>query len=138
MVKSDLGFQSDLRLIYQFIYSFYRFVIEFRLPFDWKSPTGYVIAILLQFIIVFYECSYLACFLTLALGIYLFILSFAKDMIDELQTINDRVKMENSIAQIRNQLNEFITMQSDIKELSYKHLKIREMIDEFIENSFPA
>lgn len=90
-----------------------------RLPFEWTNPIGYLLAILIQFIMLFFLNVYLACFLMLAFGYFLFALSIAKDMINELHSINKRTKMKKPKAQILKQLNDLISMHADVKGLSW-------------------
>lgn len=52
----------------------------------------------------------------LALGFFLFALTFAGDMISELQSIDKRAKTKKSKPHILKQLNEIISIHSDVKE----------------------
>lgn len=89
-----------------------------RMPFDWKNPVGYPVAISLQFGMLFFLNVYLACFLTLAFGYYLFTLSIAENMTDELHLMTRGAKMQKSAKQILTELSEFISIHADVKELS--------------------
>lgn len=75
-------------------------------------------AILIQLVMMYLACLKLTFFLTLALGMFVFVLSFAKDMMDDVHSINKSVKTEKTKSHILKQLIGFIDMYSDVKELS--------------------
>lgn len=79
---------------------------------------GYCLATLFQLLMAFLACLTLACFLTLAFGMFMFALSFAKDMINCLHTMNESAKTNKSKSLILKQLIAFIDMHSEVKELS--------------------
>lgn len=79
---------------------------------------GYICAILLQFVMLFFLNVYLACFLMLAFGYFIFGSSIAEDLIIELQSINKHAKRKKPKEQLLRQLNRFISMHGEIKELS--------------------
>lgn len=64
----------------------------FRFPFDWKNPLGYFIAVYLQFIIVSMPLQYMGCFLTFALTAFLYSLSLAKNMTNNLRSVDKNAK----------------------------------------------
>lgn len=113
-----LTFSQWFHINFSFRYLLYLGRLIQRIPFEWKNPIGYLIAVLLQFGIWFFLDLYLACFLTLAFGYFLFTLSIAKDMIDALQSINEHLKKKKPKKRILKQLNNFISMHGDVKELS--------------------
>lgn len=56
--------------------------------------------------------------MTLALGAFLFTVSFTKVMIGDLKSINEMAKTKQSDADIFKQLSQFIRTQSDSQQLS--------------------
>lgn len=77
-----------------------------------------MLAILLQFLTMFYASRYLACFLTLAFGVFMFELSFAKDMVAGVHSINKCAKSKKSEKVILRRFIELIVMHSDMRQLS--------------------
>lgn len=84
----------------------------------WKNPIGYLMAILLQFFVTLWETRYVACFINLALVIFMFSFVKTKDIKNCVRSINESVKAENSESDIMKQLIVFIDMHNDAKELS--------------------
>lgn len=89
-----------------------------RLPFDWKNPSGFLLAICFQYAALFYASRYLACFLTLAFGLFMFTFSYVKDMIAQVHSIDKYAKAKLSEQDVLNRLAEIIDMHSDIRVLS--------------------
>lgn len=79
-----------------------------RLPFDWKNPLGYLIAIYLQFIVVSMPLRYMGCFVTLALTSFLIGMCFADDMKNDLKSIDENAKVKLPKTTIYKQLTEMI------------------------------
>lgn len=61
---------------------------------------------------------YLACFLSLAFGVFMFTVSFAEDMKDQLHSTNESTKAKQSEFHILKQLVDFIAMYVAVKQLS--------------------
>ena len=53
------------------------------------------------------------------------LMSFAKDMKNELQSINKNAELKNSEAHIFNQLSEFIATHSRVKQLSELNIRTK-------------
>lgn len=49
-----------------------------RFPFDWKTPKGYGLAVILQFIMYLNPLRFIACYLSIAVGSFLFLHFFVK------------------------------------------------------------
>ena len=89
-----------------------------RLPFNWKNPIGYGIAVALQISIVSYPLRYLACFFTLAFGAYLIGTTIAKHVVEDMKSTNDDIKFSKSKIDVFKKLSELIQMHSDAKQLN--------------------
>lgn len=107
-------------------------------PWSWRSchgvggvPSGYLIVVLIQFLMIVLTCLILACFSTLAFGMFMFALSFAEDMISNLYAINENAKVNESGTHILKQYIEFIDMHSDVIELSIRMIN-RMVIIEYL------
>ena len=104
--------------IHFFILNFIDFNLFFkirRFPFDWKNPLGFLLATSLEFVMLFFSSRYLACFLILGFGMFMYGLSFAKDMIAELHSINKWAKAKKSETNILKRLIEIVIMHTDMK-----------------------
>lgn len=88
-------------------------------PFDWENPIGYSIAVILQFVIVFYFLHYVACFLSIALAAYLITNSISGFLNDDFQIINEMAKNKASESNILKPFSKLIFSITEIKQLSY-------------------
>lgn len=95
----------------------YRFETQ-RFPFNWKTPIGYLVAVALQIIVASFPLRYLSCFMTFPLGGHLFTVTIANDVIADMKSINDDVKIWKSETYIYTKLLELIHLHSDGKQLS--------------------
>lgn len=66
--------------------------IHFRLPFDWKTPIGYLFAFIVIAILQMNVVFFMLCCLSTGIGIYLFTTSFTQDIENDLTTFSDDVK----------------------------------------------
>lgn len=75
--------------------SFYAF--HLRVPFNWRTPCGYLIPFTLQLISTY--CSLLCCIFSMSflIGSACILIAFAKDMENDLNAINESVKTGNRI-----------------------------------------
>lgn len=89
-----------------------------RFPFKWKNSIGYLTATSLQLLISLYEARYLGCFVNLALGGVMFALVFAKDIMMNLQAINESIKAKKPESDIIKLFIVVINIHTDVKELS--------------------
>lgn len=102
-------------LLRSIIFYFVKKYVFQRLPFNWKNPIGYLVAVFLQIIVETYHFRYLACFLTFALGGYLFTTTSSIDVIKDLKSVNDDLRSKIDIS---TKLTKLINLHSDSKQLS--------------------
>lgn len=88
-----------------------------RFPFDTKSPVGYVIAIILQYIYARYSCIFAGCILSFAIGAFLFALTMIKDIKCCLESVNGSIKIKDYQLILIRFIN-FLKYFSDAKLLS--------------------
>lgn len=89
-----------------------------RLPFDWKNPIGYLIAVTLQYIIAIYAAIFMSCIVTLGFGAFLFAVAVNKISKQSLYTICKKAKHKTSQTHLLKRLHEFIHFYSSVKQLS--------------------
>lgn len=73
-------------------------VLYLRLPFYWKNPIAYLIAIVLQMGIVTLSLGFVAPFMSLGIVAFLFSFSISKDLRRDIQSINEKAKIGHSQA----------------------------------------
>lgn len=91
------------------------FVVQ-RLPFNWHCPSGYLLAIILQWITCQYVCFLCMNLNTIGILVFLFNTAVIKDIKCSLKTIDKNSKTKNCCKQIS---TEFIDLHSSIKQLSF-------------------
>lgn len=101
---------------------FLQFLFEYqnRLPFDWHTPSGYLIAFLAQTIESFFTV-YSACpILCIVVGSCWLFIAFVRELTSELPTLNAAIKSsdERRHLHVKKQLCEIIELYSDVKQLS--------------------
>lgn len=90
-----------------------------RFPFDTNNPIGYLIAVILEYIIIDYECFIIACTLSFGIGACWFGASTTKEIQSILHSINDKTQtIECPTNELKILFSEFIDTHSAIKQLS--------------------
>lgn len=105
---------------FRFIVSFYYVIL--RIPFESKNPFGFLIAVTLQYIIVGYELSVIACMLSLGIGAFMFAIASTEEIN---RSLNDFNKVMNGDGQgssdnrsyFLEQFSTFIVAHSTVKQL---------------------
>ena len=93
-----------------------------RLPFDWKNPIGYSVAVAIEFHLAAAMVHYVECFLVFGFAALLYIFSVVKDIQNDLNQFNETAKLKKLQSDCLEQLNGFIRAHAKIKELSSKNL----------------
>lgn len=89
-----------------------------RLPFDWRNPFGYLIAIAIHCILFWYETMIGACPLVSAFGYYYFGIAASKCIKGSLFSIAQSIDAKINKKHIFDQLAEFIELHSSVEQLS--------------------
>lgn len=89
-----------------------------RIPFNWKTPIGYLIAFLIQ--ACFFEAMLQAacCALGMLIGFFLFMKAFGESLQRKIYNINQNYKFDKNVEEITFEICDFIRLHSDAKELS--------------------
>lgn len=90
----------------------------FRFPFDWKNPTGYLMAFILQCISMLYVNFLISTALCTGIGVYMYTTVFVKDIKNNLNTMNEMAQSKKQRSQLSNQLADTFRTHSNGKELS--------------------
>lgn len=94
-------------------------IFQNRLPFDWKNPIGYLVAVLLQLRMVSIPLCFVRTLLLLAAGLVLFTLSITEDQECDLNSINESIQAEQPRGLILDQITEFIKSTNIKRLVSY-------------------
>lgn len=78
------------------------------MPFDWKKPFGYSIAIIFQLILFSQSLQFIAYMLSLAIGYYLFAIAQMKEIKNEIKSYNAFLKNKPSQSELLMRLGETI------------------------------
>lgn len=95
--------------------------IYWRYPFDWRTPSGYLAAVFIQYIIAVYGFAFFGAMLSFGLGTYLFTVTLIDDAKEVLQNVDDCAKFKRKQTRMLKQLYNFIRFHSDMKQLNHKH-----------------
>lgn len=77
-------------------------------PFDWKTPTGYFVAVVIQYILDLYLFMFAATALSTALGGYFVAMSTLKGIEASINTVNDIANFDGNRTQMIEQLSDFV------------------------------
>lgn len=90
-----------------------------RLPFVWRNPLGFSVAIAIQYTMMSYAAMIGACIIAFAFGFYLYTTAMTKCIQGSLFHINRSAQSKNNRKNIHEQLAEFIRFHSRVKQLSF-------------------
>lgn len=93
-------------------------ILCLRLPFDWRQPSTYLIAFLLQFASIFCIVQSCTCNLSLLFGSCQVLISFTRDLLEQLNILSEIIHRERNRMELNVKLSEFIQFHSTAKELS--------------------
>lgn len=96
------------------------FIVYFSrsFPFDSKTPNGYLVAIIWQYVGTLILLRFLACLVPLALSFFIIAYTGTQDWKYDLHKLKKAAKNKQSHAEIFNQLTEFIRSHARVKQLS--------------------
>lgn len=89
-----------------------------RYPHDWKNPTGYLVAISIQYALGFYPLQYIGSFMCLGFGSFMFSHLFNRILKDELNAINEMTNDKRSRKNMSKKFSEFIRKHGAAQQLS--------------------
>lgn len=89
-----------------------------RFPYNWKNPTGYLVAVFIQSFMATYEFQYMGYLILLAFGTFMFIIAFVKIMKNELNSINKMASDTKSCKKMYKILSKFNRTYATVRQLS--------------------
>lgn len=89
-----------------------------RFPSFWNDPVGYLIAVVLQLVMIAYPMCYMGSFLSLAFAAFMLAISVAKELKGIAKSINKRLKNKREHPKLLKQFIKFHGLQTDAKQFS--------------------
>lgn len=89
-----------------------------RFPWNWQTPVGYFIAVIIQYILTSYVFTFGALALVIGLGCILMGKSLVKDICTSMNSFNDIANDDGHRQRMNEQLADFIDTHSSLIELS--------------------
>lgn len=90
-----------------------------RLPFNWKNPIGYLIAVALECTLLLNPLRYMATMMTIGFAIFVFAIEFSSTIVDDMRALNKCAKVKRSQQKhIHDLLSHCIDTHSDVKKFS--------------------
>lgn len=106
---------------------FFPFFVAFRLPFEWRTPIGYLIAFSIQF--ASFYCILLSadCFMGFLIGSCETLLTLTEDVKTELSALDDANKSGENAANLKQQMCDFVDLHSNTRQLSEMKYQMHEI-----------
>lgn len=101
-----------------YILSIFQYFFSKRTPYDCKNPFGYSMTIFMQFVLAFRSFQHIGCFVSLAIGEFMFAMAFVKILENELHAINNMASDEKCRNNMYKKLSEFMHRHANVKQLS--------------------
>lgn len=97
-----------------------RFNIYFtkRVPYDWRTPTGYLWTVLIQFILGIFPIRFYECFALLPLGGLILSFTVVKILKNELRSIRNMARHRECRRSMYKKMSKFIQIHAETKQLS--------------------
>lgn len=90
-----------------------------RFPFDWRSPFGYSIALMIEYIVCLYSLKITACLFALGIGCFVYLFAASKCVKGSIEVINESTSEAEVNSRITfERFTEFIQFHSHVKQLS--------------------
>lgn len=93
-----------------------------RLPFNWRTPFGYLIAFSIQYVTVHNMAQIFACYVNFFFGLYQMLMSLVEDIKSELTILCEPADTNNHPIDVKQKLSEFIEFHSEVKQLSKQRI----------------
>lgn len=97
-----------------------------RFPFDTHNPIGYLIAFVVEYIVLAYEFFIVACTLALGIGTFWFGISITKTIQCILHAIGNQSQANKQSNQLKVLFSEYVHAHAEIKQLSVISIKYKE------------
>lgn len=89
-----------------------------RLPFNWRTPSSYFTAFLLEFLILFTTMMWLTCILFLVVGVVSFLVLFVRDIKNKLEHLKSYATPTHSETELNERIFAIIQCHCEAKQLS--------------------
>lgn len=96
--------------------------LNYRLPFDWQTPFGYIFAFLSQLIATFFVCLSGATVLITSITVCWMLVVFIKDITNDLHVLNICEASNGMQLSMKKQFGDIIQLYGDVRQLSRFYL----------------
>lgn len=93
-------------------------MFDFRIPFDWKNPIGFLMTAIILYAICQYTLAYAAFMACYGIRLNFYIVSLTEDIESHLNEMNNGIRNGADRSEISDQISEYIQLHSDAKQLS--------------------
>lgn len=107
----------------QMVHLFFFWSLILRYPFDWQTPTGFLVCASTQAATIFARGQLIICTLSLVAGFSMFVSDFVSDMDEVLRDLNNdltapKTQFSRQQNEIKMKFVRFIQLDAQAKELS--------------------
>lgn len=97
---------------------FFSIIFPKRLPFDWRTPSGYLAAFIIEFVIVFTAMMWLTCIIFLIVGVTSFLVLLVRDIKNKLGNLKSFATSIRSETELNKKIFAIIQSHCEAKQLS--------------------
>lgn len=98
------------------------FYMNFRLPFDWENPGGFLIASIVIYMLLMNLFIFMACELSTGIGTYILVTSITDDIKNEFLSFSQIVRSKRNHVKHMKQLTDLIQYHSTGKRFGFGFL----------------
>lgn len=109
----------------------FEIVAILRIPFDWKTPIGYLTAVVYQYVMTRFSFVFIAGAVSIGISEFLFAVTVTDDIKCILESFNKDAKSKNTRLKTLQHLSNYIQIHSTLKQLSCDSLINLSMIHNF-------
>lgn len=96
-----------------------------RLPFDWKTPITYLMALAIMYVVLIHVYIFASAAISFEIGSYLWVVEFIEDIKHDTESINKIAKSRRNRWQTMQRLRDSIEFHCHIKQFSICFLNFR-------------
>lgn len=93
-------------------------MFDFRIPFDWKNPIGFLMTAIILYAICQYTLLYAAHMTSYGISLNFYIVSLTGDIKSHLNEMNNGMRNGADFSEISDRITEYIQLHTDAKQLS--------------------
>lgn len=95
------------------------FILNSRLPFEWRNPSVYLLVVFMQCISIAYKFSLIAGIASYGIGCFLFAMKTTEEIQSFLELLNEKLKTEDDLQRSVRFVSKFVHCHSLLKQLGF-------------------